>query len=106
MDNEQFIIEVEKSHLRSKQLLIKKGTEYTSNNNRLGQFYRAGKVQGITPESALVGMATKHFTSICDMAKNPFGYSMKFWDSKITDLRNYTYLLDALLRDEVEEYDK
>ena len=46
-----------------------------------------------------MGMATKHFTSMADMVKNPLDYSLKEWNERITDLRNYTFLLDALVRD-------
>lgn len=103
MTNEEFLIEVENSHNRSKKVLIKKAAEYSGDKDRLEQFYRAGCAQMITPTSALVGMATKHFTSIADMAKRPNDYSLKKWNEKLTDLRNYTYLQDALVRDlEVE----
>jgi hypothetical protein len=103
MTNEEFLIEVENSHNRSKKLLIKKAVEYSGDEDRLEQFYRAGCAQMINATEALIGMATKHFTSIADMAKRPDEYSLKKWDEKVTDLRNYTYLLDALVRDmEVE----
>lgn len=99
MTNEEFMIEVENSHIRSKRLLLKKEKEYSSGRNRLEQFYRAGSAQAITPHSALMAMAMKHVTSIADMCKNPTSYSFKQWNEKVTDLRNYTYLLDALIRD-------
>jgi len=99
MNQKDFDIEVEKSILRSKRLLNKKGIEYTQNQDRLGQFYRAAVTQSITPTEALMGMATKHITSIADMVKNPFMYPLRKWNEKLTDLRNYTILLDALLRD-------
>lgn len=100
MDNERFMLEVEKSHNRSKSLLIKKRKEYTlGDRDRLEHFYRAGAAQAVPPHFALMGMAVKHFTSISDMCRNPTNYSIRQWNSKITDLRNYTYLLDALVRD-------
>ena len=99
MDNQEFMIEVENSHNRSKRLLIKKELEYSNGRNRLEQFYRAGVVQAILPTEALIGMAMKHVTSIADMAKEPEEFSIRKWNEKITDLRNYTYLLDALVRD-------
>ena len=103
MTNEEFMIEVEKSHLRSKNVLLRKEKEYSSGRNRLEQFYRAGYAQNISPTEALIGMATKHYTSIADMAKDPTSYNLKKWREKVTDLRNYTYLLDALIVDsEVE----
>ena len=70
-----------------------------ASKDRLEQFYRAGYVQLIPATFALLGMATKHFTSIADMAKHPEDFSLKKWNEKLTDLRNYTYLLDALVRD-------
>lgn len=100
MDNQTFMAEVENSHNRSKRVLLKKQDEYTSGDrDRLEQFYRAGSAEAITPHSALIGMATKHFTSIADMCKRPLNFSEKQWNEKLTDLRNYTYLLDALVRD-------
>jgi hypothetical protein len=100
MNTEEFNIEVENSHLRSKKVLIKKGLEYSKpDSDRLEQFHRAGCAQNIICTEALIGMATKHFTSISDMSKDPLAYTIKQWNEKITDLRNYTYLLDALVRD-------
>jgi len=100
MTNQEFLIEVENSINRSKRVLIKKGSEYaTEEGNRLEQFYRAGAAQGVHPTEALIGMAMKHVTSIADMVKDPYKFKLKQFDAKITDLRNYTLLLDALLRD-------
>ena len=106
MNTQEFMIEVENSHNRSKRVLLKKQSEYTSGDkDRLEQFYRAGSAQAITPHSALIGMASKHFTSIADMCKNPNGSNIKQWNEKLTDLRNYTLLLDALVRDFNERAD-
>ena len=99
MTNERFMIELEDSFNRSKKVLIKKEKEYSKGRDRLEQFYRAGAAQNIKPTEALIGMATKHFTSMSDMCKNPLDYSLKEWDERIVDLRNYTFLLDALVRD-------
>ena len=100
MNTQEFELEIEKSINRSKRTLLTKAKEYTiGNDDRLNQFYRAGEVQNIEPTEALVGMMTKHFTSICDMVKNPKNHNLRKWNEKIGDLRNYTFLLDALLRD-------
>jgi len=99
MDNANFMIELEKSFLRSKQLLIKKEKEYSDGKDRLGQFHRAGAADDVLATQALIGMAVKHYTSIADMVKDPYSYSLRQWNAKITDLRNYTFLLNALLRD-------
>lgn len=99
MTNEEFNIQVEKSFLRSKNTLIRKGKEYSGENDRLEQFHRAGHAQNITPTSALIGMTAKHFTSVADMAKDPHNFSLKQWHEKTIDIRNYTFLLEALLVD-------
>ena len=99
MNNQEFLIEVENSHNRSKKTLLRKEKEYSSGRNRLEQFYRAGAAQDLEPTEALLGMATKHFTSIADMCKCPSLHNLKSWNEKVGDLRNYTYLLDALVRD-------
>lgn len=100
MNNQEFMIEVENSHNRSKKLLIRKQAVYTSgDDDRLEQFYRAAAAQKINPCEALIGMATKHFTVIADYCKDPEAHSIRFWNESLTDLRNYTYLLDALIRE-------
>lgn len=100
MNNAEFEIEFDKSVNRSKRTLITKAKEYAiCGEDRLTQFKRAGEVQCIEPTEALVGMMTKHFTSICDMVKDPHAHNLRKWNEKIGDLRNYTFLLDALLRD-------
>lgn len=99
MDNQQFMIEVENSHNRSKRVLLKKEKEYSSGKDRLEQFHRAGAAQDINPAEALVGMMTKHFTSLCDYAKDPTSHNLCQWREKTGDLRNYTILLEALLLD-------
>ena len=99
MDNSTFQIEVEKSFLRSKQLLNKKEKEYSEGIDRLDQFKKAGTLNTQPPTEALWGMAVKHVTSVATMVKNPTSYNLKTWREKVTDLRNYTFLLDALLID-------
>jgi len=103
MNNTEFMLEVESSHNRSKKTLLKKEKEYSDGTDRLIQFHKAGFLQDVAPTESLIGMATKHFTSIVDMSKDPLSYPIKKWDEKIGDLRNYTYLLDALVRELYEE---
>lgn len=99
MTNEHFMIEVENSFNRSKKVLMKKEKEYSNGRSRLEQFYRAGSTQNISPTEALIGMATKHYTAMADMAKDSNNFTLKEWDERIGDLRNYTFLLDALVRE-------
>lgn len=99
MNNQEFMGEVNNSYHRSVKVLREKEEEYAVKDNRLGQFYEVGKLSGENSCRALIGMAAKHFTSIMSMARDPHLFSIEDWNEKITDLRNYTFLLDALLRD-------
>jgi hypothetical protein len=99
MTNEEFNLELESSINRSKRVLVKKGIEYSGVTDRLENFKRAGATQNITPEAALLGMVSKQFVSLTDMVKTPDNFTIKQFDEKIGDIRNYTFLLDALLRE-------
>ncbi len=59
----------------------------------------AAGFQGITPEKALWGMATKHLVSISDMVSQGRDYSEDVWDEKIGDAINYLILLRAMVFD-------
>jgi len=99
MNNQEFMLEVENSCNRSKKTLLRKQDEYAGETDRLEQFYRVAMAQGVNSCEAVVGMMAKHFTSIADMAKDPFSFNIKKWREKTGDLRNYTILLEALLID-------
>lgn len=99
MDNQEFAIEVESAFLRSKRLLIRKEKEYSEGIDRLDQFKKVGILNNEPATKSLWGMAVKHVSSIADMVKNPTSYNLKTWREKLTDLRNYTFLLEALLKD-------
>ena len=97
MTSEQFQSEVEKSYVRSKYLLIKKEDEYSEGTDRLDQFKKIACLNNEPSTRSLWGMASKHITSIATMCKNPTLYGLIQWREKVNDLRNYTFLLDALL---------
>ena len=100
MNVEEFMNEVKSGHERSMILLAKKAPEYSDlSGNRLSQFYRIGALKEESPAEVLTTLAGKHFTSICDMARDPLNYTLEIWNEKLTDLRNYTHLMDALVRD-------
>jgi hypothetical protein len=80
-------------------VLNEKSKEYASAGDRLHNFKRAGLMQGVTPEKALVGMLVKHLVCVMDMVDdiergNIFWYGQ--WDEKIGDSINYLCLLEAL----------
>ena len=103
MTPSDFNIEVENACNRSKRLLIKKAIEYSQGEDRLDQFKQIATLNSQSPTEALWGMTSKHIQSIAIMVKDPKAYNLRKWREKLTDLRNYTILLDALLIDlEVE----
>lgn len=99
MTNEEFQLHLRDAFLRSQRLLMKKEKEYSEGQDRLDQFKKVGAMNNIEPTEALWGMVSKHITSIATMVKSPTMYNLKQWREKVTDLRNYTFLLDALLVD-------
>lgn len=70
--------------------------------DRLIQFKTAASLQKNTPKQALLGMMTKHVTSLYDMVADNGDYPIEKWEEKITDLMNYCLLLKGLV---VEEKD-
>jgi hypothetical protein len=99
MTSTEFNIVIEEMFLRSKKTLCKKASSYATDDQRLKNFYQASAVQEIPCTQACVGMMTKHYASICDMAKDPISFSQAQWREKLGDLRNYTFLLEALTID-------
>jgi hypothetical protein len=103
MNNNEFIAHSRLSFERSISLLNKKEKEYSNGRDRLEQFYRAASAQRVNPVEALIGMATKHYTKLADMAKDPTNYTYKQWHEVLDDLRNYTLLADALITEVKED---
>ena len=100
MDFEQIIDE---RCNKIKEVLAKKGTEYTpAGNNRFHSFIKAANKQGITPEKALMGMKAKHTVCIDDLvdlsAHSPGKLDIDVIDEKIGDEINYLILLEGLLK--------
>lgn len=99
MTNEDFNLAVDRAFNRTKKVLASKGKEYTYGKDRLSQFKKAGAVNSEWPTESLWGMGIKPITSIAEMVKTPDQYSTKEWLEKVTDARNYLFLLEALLID-------
>ena len=99
MTNDRFLLEVNKAITRSNDLLVRKGDEYTVNDDRLVNFKQAGAMELVPPTQSLMSMMDKHVASIAEMVKMPNAYSAEEWHRKLDDIRNYTLLLDTLLTD-------
>jgi len=98
MNAQDFDNVVNAEHQASCTLLLSKAKEYAG-EDRLENFKQAAGMLDINPAQALMGMLVKHFVSVGKMSKDPTAYPMDKWDEKLRDIRNYTYLLKAVLID-------
>jgi len=103
MKIEQFNKLVNETLEQTSKVLVDKSVEYSIRADKLYNFKRAGKVQGVDPKEALLGMWTKHLVSIMDAAKGVRVFDKETLDEKIGDNINYLILLKALLVEEMEE---
>ena len=94
--------------VRCADLLQGKEKEYNFEaEDRFGSFKRAAAIQGVTQEQALVGMMTKHITSIYDMVNvGSAAFSKERWTEKITDSINYLVLLLGMAYDAIDEAER
>lgn len=84
----------------SHQILLSKQHEYTTEKNRLQNFYDASKFLGTPPEQALLFFLTKHLISLKDIVLNQreelFEQLIK---EKVVDIINYLILLVCLIKE-------
>jgi hypothetical protein len=95
-------------------VLAAKSEEYSTEQDKLHNFKRAGQMLQCTPEKALIGMWTKHIISILDIvdkieeydkSHTPSVYNevnIELIEEKIGDAVNYLILLEALLKERLE----
>jgi len=101
-------------------VLASKSAEYSTDEDKLHNFKRAGAMLKCSPEKALVGMWTKHIISILDMVDKveykcgtdaccfPSFDSEEFigtLEEKIGDAINYLILLEALIKERKKRAD-
>jgi hypothetical protein len=79
-----------------------KAAEYAT-SDRLHNFKVAAALQDIEPETALLGMWAKHIVSVVDIINAIEHHSKvpepKLLSEKITDVINYSLLLEALIEE-------
>ena len=81
------------------QLLHSKHQEY-ANEDDFHNFKCAAKLQGVTPEQALIGMMDKHVVSVHDLVNNAAEGRVipeDLWREKIGDNINYLLILWAMV---------
>ena len=92
-----------------RKVMSDKGEEYSRNFDRLHNFRTAASIDGETPERALWGMMKKHIVSVRDMVddtKHGIIPTRKQVDEKITDMINYSLLLEGLFVERMEAGEK
>ncbi len=91
-------------------ILTQKASEY-ARGDRLSNFTAAAGFLQCTPERALQGMRIKHEVSLRDMvddlSRGALGMTAAAsqWDEKIGDDINYLILLEALVRERIQNED-
>lgn len=100
MNHTDFDKLVERETKRMKDVMCKKSADYSADDDKLFNFKLAAEVDGVTPIEALRGMWLKHRTSLrqgLDELMTGKCRSEAWWIEKLTDDRNYSILLQALL---------
>lgn len=104
MNSKDFNELVEARCSKIKATLASKGKEYSTDDDKLHNFNKAGIRSGQSREKALMGMKLKHEISIDDIILNldkgriP---TIEVIDEKIGDIINYFVLLEACLVDRI-----
>ena len=93
---------VEREIKRMKDVMCSKSADYSADDDKLFNFKLAAKLDGVSPIEALRGMWLKHRTSIrqgLDELIDGKCRPKEWWVEKLTDDRNYSILLQALLEE-------
>lgn len=80
-----------------KRRLTNKGSEYGTDDNRFYHNYRLATLVDTNVIYATIIEATKHYITICEMAKKPDNYTDEQWDERMYDMMSYLYIIQALL---------
>jgi hypothetical protein len=90
--------------LMCKKVLIKKGTEYSTDDDKLHNFKQAAEISGHTPVHCAEMFQLKHTTSINDMLNNMRNKKTKeMLNEKFVDYINYCVLIAALKKEEAND---
>jgi hypothetical protein len=87
-----------------KLMIGSKNVEYSRNNDKLHNFKVAGRIGGVTPEFALIGMFMKHLVSVFDIVNDLDDNRLPeeaILQEKITDTINYLVLLEGLITERI-----
>ena len=85
------------------ELLEKKGSAYTTDLDRLGNFKKNSKLLGITPFQSWFTFFMKHFDAITNYINGKYDDPEPI-ETRIEDLINYSILLYCLIKE--KKYEK
>ncbi len=103
MNTEQFNELVNVVHAKCKDVLAKKGVDYTPNkDNRLSQFETIAEAVGITPRQVIGVFLMKHQESIAKVIRGEVLKGEQL-EEKVVDEINYLCLLLAQCREERDQ---
>lgn len=80
-------------------LLNSKAKEYGPGSDRFEHNKKLATLLGTNTIFATVCEASKHYITICDMAKNPDQFTNEEWTGRIYDMIAYLYIIMGLLND-------
>ena len=83
-----------------KKVLIKKGTEYSTDDDKLHNFKKAAQISGETPIHCARMFQLKHTTSIQDILDGRLIPTQEMLNEKFVDYINYCVLIAALKHEE------
>lgn len=106
MKDEQFNASIDYTLTAANNMLTRKSSGYSKQDDRLHNFRVAAALNGCTMEQALWGMLTKHIISIRDMVLSGESYSDDVWDEKVGDAINYLAILKAITVESPSPSDK
>jgi hypothetical protein len=101
MDNATFVKVRTELNDECESLLLKKGADYTMNEDRLSNFKEVAALIGITPLQVWAVFTLKHFFSIMNFVKSGKLQSESI-ESRFQDVRNYTDLGYGLVKEAVK----
>lgn len=79
-------------------LLENKGREYSSDTDSLANFKTKADI-GLSPMQVAMVFMDKHYSSIKSYVKNGKELSSESIEGRIADMRNYLFLLAALIKE-------
>jgi hypothetical protein len=103
MEEEMTIEEFDKLFVtmceEERDLLMRKGIEYSGKEDRLANFKKLANDLGLNPKQVLFVYLTKHLDSIRSYIKNGKVMSNESIEGRIADARNYLALLRGLIEE-------